>query len=70
MWKRILASLRETRPDRSVEGLSYYQCWQRLLYSEPKTSAGREWSLERFKRVHKRYLAYKGQLQASQSGNH
>jgi DNA invertase Pin-like site-specific DNA recombinase len=46
-------------------GLSYYHCWQRLLYAKQKTKAGREWSLERVKRIHKRYLAYKAKLAES-----
>jgi DNA invertase Pin-like site-specific DNA recombinase len=44
------------------EGLSYYQCWQRLLYAKQRTRAGREWSLERVKRVHKAYERHKAKL--------
>jgi hypothetical protein len=44
------------------EGLSYSQCWQRLLYAKQKTRAGREWSLERVKRAHRAYQHRKAKL--------
>jgi DNA invertase Pin-like site-specific DNA recombinase len=50
------------------EGLSYYGCWQRLLYAKQKTSAGREWSLERVKRAHKAYERHKAKLAEAKAG--